>query len=216
MKCRQEHVVPSCSTILDFYVSKVSDQIAVMTGKDVVILKVVKSDEEKKAEQIKKGRKKALKELSDLTFLPREQNSERDVHNEFVISQVLNMLLRTRIFRSVVCSARPPGALLLQVREEAVVEEVEGIAHLMDPDTLASARSKRKFALDTRYTPDGLKVPTTLAVLVNCSAVLRTQLVCSPKVRQMTPSGVSVTHKTFEELICCRWFSSTAGFRSLI
>ena len=46
----------------------------------------------------------------------------------------------------------------VQVKTDAVVDEVEGAAHLMDPDPLASARSKRKFALDTRYTPDGLKV----------------------------------------------------------
>ncbi len=35
---------------------------------------------------------------------------------------------------------------------------VLGAAHLIDPDPLASARSKRKFALDTRFTPDGVKV----------------------------------------------------------
>ena len=46
----------------------------------------------------------------------------------------------------------------VQVKTNAVVDQVEGAAHLMDPDPLASARSKRKFALDTRYTPDGLKV----------------------------------------------------------
>ena len=48
--------------------------------------------------------------------------------------------------------------LSMQVKTDAVVDEVEGAAHLMDPDPLASARSKRKFALDTIYTPDGLKV----------------------------------------------------------
>ena len=46
----------------------------------------------------------------------------------------------------------------VQGKTDAVVDEIEGSAHLMDPDPLASARSKRKFALDTRYTPDGLKV----------------------------------------------------------
>ena len=38
------------------------------------------------------------------------------------------------------------------------MEELEGMAQLLDPDALASARSKRKHALDTKYTPDGLKV----------------------------------------------------------
>ena len=65
-----------------------SDQIAVMTGKDVMILSVVKSEEERRASQMKQGRKKAVKDLTDLTFLPREQVSEKTVHNEFVISQV--------------------------------------------------------------------------------------------------------------------------------
>ena len=78
-----------CSAILDFHVSRVSDQIAVMTGKDVIILSVVKSEEERRASQMKQGRKKAVKDLTDLTFLPREQVSEKIVHNEFVISQVL-------------------------------------------------------------------------------------------------------------------------------
>ena len=51
------------------------------------------------------------------------------------------------------------GALIhVQVKTDAVIDEVEGAAHLIDPDPLASARSKRKFALDTKYTPDGLKV----------------------------------------------------------
>ena len=51
------------------------------------------------------------------------------------------------------------GTLInIQVKTDAVIDEVEGAAHLMDPDPLASARSKRKFALDTKYTPDGLKV----------------------------------------------------------
>ena len=68
--------------------SRVSDQIAVMTRKDVVILSVVKSEEERRASQMKQGRKKAVKDLTDLTFLPREQVSEKTVHNEFVISQV--------------------------------------------------------------------------------------------------------------------------------
>ena len=48
--------------------------------------------------------------------------------------------------------------IIVQGKTDALVDEIEGAAHLMDPDPLASARSKRKFALDTRYTPDRLKV----------------------------------------------------------
>ena len=47
-----------------------------------------------------------------------------------------------------------------------MIDEVEGAAHLMDSDPLASARSKRKFALDTKYTPDGLKVKYYLPVSI--------------------------------------------------
>ena len=57
-----------------------------MTGKDVAILSVVKSEEERRAEAMRDGgRRKAARDLTDLTLLPRE---EREEENEFVISQV--------------------------------------------------------------------------------------------------------------------------------
>ena len=116
--------------VLDFFVSKVSDQFALMTGKDVAILGVGKADEDTKG-MIKKGKKKQLKDVTDLVFLPRESASEKNVQNEYIITQR---------------------------HTETLIQEVEGAAHLLDPDPLASARSKRRFAMDTRYTPDGLKV----------------------------------------------------------
>ena len=44
------------------------------------------------------GRKKAVKDLTDLTFLRREELSENNVHNEFVISQVCPRMRKGNVF----------------------------------------------------------------------------------------------------------------------
>ena len=119
-------------TIKDHFVSKVSDQIAVMTGKDVAFFSIGNPQEESKASKKRvKAKKKPTKEINDETLLPRVELSNKLIHNELVI---------------------------IQSGVDAIVEEVEGAAHIVDTDTVASARSKRTLALDMHYTPDGLKV----------------------------------------------------------
>ncbi len=58
-----------------------------LPGKDVSILNIVQTEEEKMA-RMKKGRTKTVKDLTDLTVLPREEVSEKIFQNEVVITQM--------------------------------------------------------------------------------------------------------------------------------
>ena len=117
-------------TIRDFVVSKTTDQIAVMAAKDVTFLSVYSSETEESAP--KKDRKVKNLNQDHQQLLPREVVSEKKIHSEIAV------------FES-------KGG-------EVKRKELQVSSEMMDTDHLASARSKKKHAVDIRCTSDGLKV----------------------------------------------------------
>lgn len=148
--------------IRDFCISPLSDKLAVMLAKSVLILAIEVNEE------IQMNSKQQNKDESSIDNNKNQVTSAANsglgakLNPQLQLKQAINerisanhknvaLLLPSQEFTA------QPELLVKQVNEKLVLEEVLSPAAYVDTDRIASARSKRKHAVYKTFSPSGLR-----------------------------------------------------------